>query len=167
MGDNQNRLSSRLRVEQALQGLGMPAKVVEFAESTRSSAEAAAAIGCDLAQIAKSIVFRGKHSGRCILVIASGADRIDEKKLRAELGEGVSRADADFVRECTGFAIGGVAPVGHAGEVCVLVDRRLWDMDPIWAAAGTPNTVFCLAADDLHRIPGIRVVDVRRLPGSA
>ncbi|NMG02571.1 YbaK/EbsC family protein [Azoarcus taiwanensis] len=167
MSDTRKRTNSVGRVVQTLQRLGMPADVVEFDESTRSSAEAAAAIGCEVAQIAKSIVFRGKQSGRCILVIASGADRIDEKKLRTEIGEGVSRADADFVRERTGFAIGGVAPVGHVGEVCVLVDRRLWDMDPIWAAAGAPNAVFRLSADDLHRIPDIRVVDVRQVPVSA
>ena len=152
---------SRDRVEAALRALGIPADIVEFAASTRSSAEAAAAIGCAVAQIAKSIVFRGRNSGRCVLVIASGADRIDEKRLAAELGEKIKRADADFVRTATGFAIGGVAPVGHSGEVTVLVDRALWALDPIWAAAGTPNTVFRLAADDLHRIPGIRVVDVR------
>ncbi len=152
---------SRDRVEAALRALGIPADIVEFAASTRSSAEAAAAIGCAVAQIAKSIVFRGRDSGRCVLVIASGADRIDEKRLAAELGEKIKRADADFVRTATGFAIGGVAPVGHSGEVTVLVDRALWALDPIWAAAGTPNTVFRLAADDLHRIPGIRVVDVR------
>lgn len=167
MRDNETRSSSRQRVQEALCLLDIPANIVEFAESTRTSAEAANAIGCEVAQIAKSIVFRAKPSGRCIVVIASGADRIDEKKLRAEIGEGVSRANADFVRERTGFAIGGVAPVGHTCEVCVLVDRRLWDLDPIWAAAGTPNTVFRLAADDLHRIPGIRVVDVRQTTGAA
>jgi prolyl-tRNA editing enzyme YbaK/EbsC (Cys-tRNA(Pro) deacylase) len=155
-------ISSRARVETALRALGMPAEIVEFGTLTRTSAEAAAAIGCSVAQIAKSVVFRGKQSGGCIVVIASGADRVDEKKLAAELGEKVGRADADFVRERTGFAIGGVSPVGHAGDVAVLVDRALWALDPIWAAAGTPNTVVRLSADDLHRIPGIRVVDVRQ-----
>lgn len=153
---------SRARVEHALEALGIATEVVEFAQTTRSSAEAAAAIGCDVAQIAKSIVFRGKQSDACILVIASGADRIDEKKLRTELAEAIGKADADFVRARTGFAIGGVAPLGHAGPVTVLVDRALWSIDPIWAAAGTPNTVFRLSADDLHRIPDIRVVDVRQ-----
>lgn len=156
--------SSRQRVEHALRALGMPADIVEFGTSTRTSAEAAVAIGCAVAQIAKSVVFRGKTTDRCVVVVASGADRIDEKKLRAELGEKVTRADAAFVRERTGFAIGGVAPVGHIGEVSVLVDRALWSLDPIWAAAGTPNAVFRLSADDLHRIPGIRVVDVRDNP---
>lgn len=153
---------SRQRVEAALRQLGMPAEIVEFTQPTRNSVEAAAAIGCEVAQIAKSIVFRGKQSDGCILVVASGADRIDEKRLKAELGEGVTRADAAFVRERTGFAIGGVAPIGHAGPVTVLVDRALWSLDPIWAAAGTPNTVFRLSADHLHHIPGIRVVDVRQ-----
>ncbi|THF65393.1 YbaK/EbsC family protein [Pseudothauera rhizosphaerae] len=155
--------SSRTRVETALRTLGMPADIVEFGTLTRTSAEAAAAIGCEVAQIAKSVVFRGKTSDACVVVIASGADRIDEKKLAAEIGEKVGRADADFVRRRTGFAIGGVAPVGHAGEVTLLVDRALWALDPIWAAAGTPNAVFRLSADDLHRIPGIRVVDVRQI----
>lgn len=155
-------VSSRARVEAALRALGMPSDIVEFGTSTRTSAEAAAAIGCEVAQIAKSVVFRGKQSDACIVVIASGADRVDEKKLAALLGEKVSRADADFVRQRTGFAIGGVAPVGHAGAVTVLVDQALWTLDPIWAAAGTPNTVFRLSANDLHRIPDIRVVDVRQ-----
>ncbi len=166
MNDATLPLTSRRRVEQALERLGIAAEVVEFGASTRTSAEAAVAIGCEVAQIAKSIVFRGKQSGACVLVIASGADRIDEKKLLAELGEPVAKADADFVRERTGFAIGGVAPVGHTGPVTVLVDRALWSLDPIWAAAGTHNAVFRLSADDLHRIPGIRVVDVRQSPAS-
>ncbi|AWI81416.1 MAG: prolyl-tRNA editing protein [Betaproteobacteria bacterium HGW-Betaproteobacteria-13] len=154
--------SSRTRVELALRALGMPSDIIEFTVPTRTSAEAAAAIGCGVEQIAKSIVFRTKQSVRCVLVVASGADRIDEKKLKEVLGEGVKRADADFVRAHTGFVIGGVAPVGHIGDVTVLVDTALWSLDPIWAAAGTPNTVFRLSADDLHRIPGIRVVDVRQ-----
>ena len=162
MSDTVLPASSRMRVEHALNRLGIAADIVRFGESTRSSAEAAAAIGCEVAQIAKSIVFRARTSDRCVIVIASGADRIDEKKLRAELGEPVAKADAGFVRSRTGFAIGGVAPVGFVGEVMVLVDRALWALDPIWAAAGTHNALFRLSADDLHRIPGIRVVDVRQ-----
>ncbi len=152
---------SRTRVEAALNALRITAEIVEFGESTRTSAEAAAAIGCDVAQIAKSIVFRGRQSDRCVLVIASGADRIDEKKLRTQLGEPIAKADARFVRERTGFAIGGVAPIGHLGPVTILVDRALWDLDPIWAAAGTPRAVFRLSADALHHIPGIRIADIR------
>jgi len=156
--------TSRTRVEDALARLGITGEIVQTDESARTSVEAATAIGCEVAQIAKSIVFRGKHSDRCVLVIASGADRIDEKKLRAELDEPVSKADAEFVRSRTGFAIGGVAPVGHIGPVTILVDKHLWTLDPIWAAAGTPRTVVRLSADAFHRIPGIRVVDVRQQP---
>jgi prolyl-tRNA editing enzyme YbaK/EbsC (Cys-tRNA(Pro) deacylase) len=162
--DPQLARNSRQRVAHALNRLGMPNEVIEFAEPTRTSAEAAAAIGCDVAQIAKSIVFRGKSSDQCIVVIASGADRVDEKKLAQALGEKIVRADAEFVRARTGFAIGGVSPVGFIAPVTVLVDQALWTLDPIWAAAGSPNAVFRLAADDLHRIPGITVVDVRQTP---
>src|SRR5215470_9750475 len=104
------------RVRSALAALGLPSEIKEFAASTRTSADAAAAIGCAVAQIAKSLVFRAKPSGRAILVMASGANRVDEKKLAAALGETIGKADADFVRSETGFAIGGVAPVGHDVE---------------------------------------------------
>lgn len=154
-------LSSVQRVEQALAALGIETSIVEFAASTRTAVEAAREIGCDVAQIAKSIVLRGLEDDSCILVIASGASRVDEKKVAALIGQAVGKADAAFVRARTGFAIGGVAPVGHAGPVTVLVDESLWSLDPIWAAAGAPNAVFCLSADDLHRIPDIRVEDVR------
>lgn len=154
-------LSSVQRVEQALAELGIETSIVEFAASTRTAVEAAREIGCDVAQIAKSIVLRGLEDDSCILVIASGASRVDEKKVAALIGQPVGKADAAFVRARTGFAIGGVAPVGHAGPVTVLVDESLWSLDPIWAAAGAPNAVFCLSADDLHRIPDIRVEDVR------
>ncbi|MCP5239966.1 MAG: YbaK/EbsC family protein [Zoogloeaceae bacterium] len=154
-------LSSVQRVEQALAALGIETSIVEFAASTRTAVEAAREIGCDVAQIAKSIVLRGLEDDSCILVIASGASRVDEKKVAALIGQPVGKADAAFVRARTGFAIGGVAPVGHAGPVTVLVDESLWSLDPIWAAAGAPNAVFCLSADDLHRIPDIRVEDVR------
>ena len=154
-------LSSVQRVEQALAALGIETSIVEFAASTRTAVEAAREIGCDVAQIAKSIVLRGLEDDSCILVIASGASRVDEKKVAALIGQPVGKADAAFVRARTGFAIGGVAPVGHAGPVTVLVEESLWSLDPIWAAAGAPNAVFCLSADDLHRIPDIRVEDVR------
>lgn len=152
--------SSRERVEAALAALGIAAEIVEFPAATRTAAQAAEAIGCSVAQIAKSIVLRALESDRAVLVIASGAHRVDEGKVAALLGEPVGKADAEFVRSRTGFAIGGVAPVGHTGEVVVVVDETLWRLDPIWAAAGSPNSVFRLSADDLHRIPGIRVAVV-------
>ena len=163
MNHNETRPSSRRRVEHALLAVGMPTEAVEFGASARTSAEAASVIGCEVAQIAKSIVFRGKQSGRCILVIASGADRIDDSKLRSEVGEGVLRADAAFVRDRTGFAIGGVAPVGHLGEVSVLVERGLPELDPVRATAGTPNACVRLSAGDLCRLRGLRLADLRQV----
>ncbi len=149
------------RVEDLLAAQGMGGRVVEFPESTRSSAEAAAAIGCTLAQIAKSLVFKSA-SGRPVLVVASGVNRVDEKLVRGLIGQKIGRADADYVRERTGYAIGGVAPLGHSEEPIVLIDRDLLALDPIWAAAGTPNAVFRLNADELVRLSGGVVVDIKQ-----
>jgi prolyl-tRNA editing enzyme YbaK/EbsC (Cys-tRNA(Pro) deacylase) len=149
------------RVEDLLAAQGLEGRVVEFPDSTRSSAEAAAAIGCTLAQIAKSLVFKAA-SGRPVLVVASGVNRIDEKKVRAEIGQKIGRADADYVRDRTGYAIGGVAPLGHSEPPIVLIDRDLLALDPIWAAAGTPNAVFRLSPDELVRISGGKVTDVKQ-----
>ncbi len=136
---------SALKVQAAL---GPRFTVLEFDASTRTAADAAAAIGCTAAQIAKSLVFRSA-SGRSVLVIASGANRVDESKAAALVGERIGRADADFVRQATGFAIGGVPPVGHATAPIVLIDEALMSFDEIWAAAGTPNAVFRLTPADL------------------
>jgi prolyl-tRNA editing enzyme YbaK/EbsC (Cys-tRNA(Pro) deacylase) len=149
------------RVEDLLAAQGMGGRVVEFPDSTRSSAEAAAAIGCTLAQIAKSLVFKAA-SGRPVLVVASGVNRVDEKKIKAEIGQKVGRADADYVRERTGYAIGGVAPFGHSETPIVLIDRDLLALDPIWAAAGTSNAVFRLSPDELVRLSGGVVADVKQ-----
>ena len=158
--------SSVARVRQALAELGVETEIKEFSASTRTSADAAAAIGCSVAQIAKSLVFRAKPSGRAILVMASGANRVDEKKLAAKLGETIGKADADFVRNETGFAIGGVAPVGHDVEkrgirLKTLIDADLLGYDVIWAAAGSPNSVFRLTPDDLVRITQGEVADLK------
>ena len=149
------------RVEDLLVARGMAGRVVEFPDSTRSSAEAAAAIGCTLAQIAKSLVFKSA-SGRPVLVVASGVNRVDEKKVKAEIGQKIGRADADYVRERTGYAIGGVAPFGHSETPIVLIDRDLLELDQIWAAAGTPNAVFRLSPDELVRLSGGAVTDVKQ-----
>lgn len=154
-------LGSRERVERALAELGIASEIVEFPQGTRTCADAAAAIGCSVAQIAKSVVLRAKHSDRPVVVIASGANRVCERKVAELIGEPVGRADADFVRAKTGFAIGGVAPVGHAGPVCLLVDRDLLAIDPLWAAAGTPSTVFRVSAAALGALPSARLADVR------
>jgi prolyl-tRNA editing enzyme YbaK/EbsC (Cys-tRNA(Pro) deacylase) len=142
--------------------LGNQFQVLEFDASTRTAAEAAVAIGCEVAQIAKSLIFRSETSGRAVLIIASGVDRVDEKKAAAALGEPIGRADADFVRESTGFAIGGVPPVGHKTQPIVLIEESLMTFDDIWAAAGTPNAVFRLTPADLVALTGGRTVAVAR-----
>jgi len=150
-----------LRTLQHLRAAGIDVQVVEFEAPTRTSAEAAAAIGCSVGEIAKSIVFRGKTSGQAVIVVASGDNRVSEAKVAAKLGEPLSRADADFVRAATGYAIGGVAPIGHAQPVKLLLDEDLRRFDRIWAAAGTPFSVFPLQPDELARLTGADWADVR------
>ena len=150
---------SALKVQSVL---GDRFQVLEFEASTRTAADAAAAIGCEVAQIAKSLIFRGANSSRAILIVASGVDRVDEKKATLAVGEPITRADADFVREATGFAIGGVPPVGHKTKPVVLIEESLMHLDEIWAAAGTPNAVFRLTPADLVELTGGRTVPVAR-----
>jgi len=159
-----NSGSSAERVRNALTQLGVHAEVREFGPSTRTSADAAAAIGCQVAQIAKSLVFKAKPSGRAVLVIVSGINRVSEAKLAAALGEGIGKADAAFVRDRTGFAIGGVAPVGHTERPVIFIDEDLFQCAEIWAAAGTPNSVFRLTPAELQRITGARVVALKETP---
>jgi prolyl-tRNA editing enzyme YbaK/EbsC (Cys-tRNA(Pro) deacylase) len=149
-------------VQEALAAQGFAFEVREFPDSTRTSAEAAAAIGCSVAQIAKSLVFRGAESGSAVLIIASGANRVDPAKAEALLGEAIKRADADFVREATGFAIGGVPPLGHDRPLVTLIDEALLAFEEIWAAAGTPNAVFRLSPKDLGDLTGGRIGDLKQ-----
>ena len=149
---------SALRVQAVL---GEKYEVLEFDAGTRTAADAAAAIGCTVAEIAKSLVFRGVASGRAVLVVASGANRVDERKVAALIGEKISRADAEFVRAKTGFAIGGVPPVGLAEPPLTLIDADLMLFETIWAAAGTPNAVFRLKPGDLEELTGGRLAEVK------
>jgi prolyl-tRNA editing enzyme YbaK/EbsC (Cys-tRNA(Pro) deacylase) len=153
--------SSAERVRQALAAQGHAIEVREFDAATRTSADAAAAIGCTVAQIAKSLVFRAGSSNRAVLVIASGAHRVDEARVAAALGEPIGKADAGFVRDKTGFAIGGVAPVGHTEKPITFIDQDLLQYGEIWAAAGTPNSVFPLSPAALVSLTGGRVIAVR------
>lgn len=148
---------SAQRVQDALRRLGFANQVVELSVTAKSAAEAAAAVGCEVAQIAKSLVFKARASGRAVLVVASGANRVDLAKVEALLGEPLDRADPDFVRERTGFAIGGIPPAGHPEPLVTLVDEDLLRHDRIWAAAGHPNAVFPLTPDELVRMTGGRV----------
>jgi prolyl-tRNA editing enzyme YbaK/EbsC (Cys-tRNA(Pro) deacylase) len=149
------------RVQEALERLGAATRITEMTQATRTSADAAGALGCQVGQIAKSLVFRGASTGRPVLVIASGANRVDEAKIAALLGETIGKADAAFVREATGFAIGGVPPVGHRASITTLIDGDLLRWDRIWAAGGTPNSIFPLTPAELVRITGGRVGDVK------
>jgi len=157
-------LSSLDRVRDALARAGADCQVVTLPDSTHSAADAAKAIGCEVAQIAKSIIFRACTSDQPVLVIASGVNRVDEKKVAALLGEPIEKADADFIRQRTGFAIGGVSPVGHTGPVRVLIDEDLWKFDTVWAAAGTPNAVFKTTAEQLQTLTSGQRAMVARAP---
>ena len=147
-------------VQAALEAKGVPLRVIELSQSTRTAAEAAAAIDCTVAQIAKSLVFRGTHTEQPVLVIASGTNRVDEHKVAALVNEPITKANAAFVREHTGFAIGGVAPVGHPQPLRTLVDQDLLQYEELWAAAGTPYAVFRLTPAELVQITGGDVVVV-------
>jgi prolyl-tRNA editing enzyme YbaK/EbsC (Cys-tRNA(Pro) deacylase) len=155
------RHPTALRVAQLLRDAGLAGEIVEFEQPTRTSAEAAAAIGCTVAEIAKSIVFRGAASGEAVIVVASGANRVSEAKVAARVGEALARADADFVREATGYAIGGVAPLGHAKPVKLLLDEDLRRFGKVWAAGGTPFSVFPLTPEELRTITGADWTDVK------
>ena len=153
---------SAKRVQEVLEGRGLALVVKQFPEGTRTAEDAAAAIGCRVEQIAKSLVFRGATSNRPVLIVASGGNRVDENKVAALLDEELARADAAFVREATGFAIGGVAPVGHRTPPVVYLDEDLKRFGEIWAAAGTPSAVFRLTPDELQDLTGAEYVAVAR-----
>jgi len=147
------------RVARVLQDKGHPHAPQMLNDAARTAQEAANALGIVVGQIAKSIIFRRKSDDACVLVIASGDRRVDEKKVEALIGK-VGKADADFVRERTGFAIGGVSPVGHTSEPVTLIDRDLYRFAQVWAAAGHPHGVFPLAPQDLEKLTGAPVADV-------
>jgi prolyl-tRNA editing enzyme YbaK/EbsC (Cys-tRNA(Pro) deacylase) len=147
------------RVRAALAAAGHADSITEFPAGTRTAADAAATVGCTVAQIAKSIVFRA--GARSAVIITSGANRVDPAKAAAALGVSLARADADWVRQITGFAIGGVAPVGHLTPPLLLLDQDLLALDPIWAAAGSPSHVFRTSPTELLRITGATVAVVR------
>jgi prolyl-tRNA editing enzyme YbaK/EbsC (Cys-tRNA(Pro) deacylase) len=148
------------RVQEALRAKGVACQVVELPASTATAKEAAQAIGCTVAQIAKTLLFRTQATQRPLLVIASGVNRVNESRLGQRLGEPIEKADADFVREKTGFAIGGVPPVGHAEPIETWIDEDLLKHEVIWAAAGTPHAVFRLTPAELERVTGGKPISV-------
>jgi prolyl-tRNA editing enzyme YbaK/EbsC (Cys-tRNA(Pro) deacylase) len=149
------------KVQDFLRGLGLGNNVVELQATTRTSAEAAQAVGCRVEQIAKSIVFQGKETHRPVLVIASGPNRVNEKRIEELISEPLGKADADYVREKTGFVIGGVPPVGHLEKPEIFIDEDLLQYEEIWAAAGSQNAVFQLTPSDLVKMTGGRVISIK------
>jgi prolyl-tRNA editing enzyme YbaK/EbsC (Cys-tRNA(Pro) deacylase) len=152
--------ASAEKVQETLKAFGIRCQVIELPGSTRTAQDAASAVGCRVEQIAKSIVFEGKSSGKPVMVIASGSNRVNEKKLRDLISEPVKKADADFVRVHTGYAIGGVPPVGHATPIEIYIDEDLMGHAEIWAAAGTPHAVFKLTPQELVTITGGKAVSI-------
>jgi prolyl-tRNA editing enzyme YbaK/EbsC (Cys-tRNA(Pro) deacylase) len=153
--------TSAQRVQDALAARGLALHVVELPQSTRTAVEAAQAVGCAVGQIVKSIVFRAAETSRPVLVVTSGANRVSEKAVAALLGEGLARADPDFVRACTGYAIGGVPPLAHTTPPVTFIDEDLLVYPEIWAAAGTPQAVFRLTPRDLLVLTEGRVAKVK------
>ncbi|MBS0652092.1 MAG: YbaK/EbsC family protein [Verrucomicrobia bacterium] len=148
-------------IQEILIQRGIDTKVIEFSSSTRTAADAAHAIGCDVAQILKSLIFRTKNTHRPILVLVSGANRANEQLVEASVGEEIVKADADFTREVTGFAIGGIPPIGHKQKIETYIDEDLLKLNELWAAAGTPHSVFSISS---HLIVGLtegRVIKVK------
>jgi prolyl-tRNA editing enzyme YbaK/EbsC (Cys-tRNA(Pro) deacylase) len=158
---NQKLSSSAQRVQEAIRQRGLALEVIELPQSTRTAVEAAQAVGCEVAQIVKSLIFKAKRSERPILVIASGANRVNEKVIETLIGEPLGKADADFVHQQTGFVIGGVPPVGHVQPIQTFIDEDLLQYDEIWAAAGTPHAVFKLTPQILIELCGGQVISIK------
>jgi prolyl-tRNA editing enzyme YbaK/EbsC (Cys-tRNA(Pro) deacylase) len=156
----ENKTSAE-RVRHALQKSGLDGQVVELPESTRTAVDAAHAVHCEVKQIAKSLIFKTRKSGQAILVITSGANRVNEEVVGSIVGEEIAVASADFVREQTGFAIGGVSPVGLIQKIPIFIDQDLLQVDEIWAAAGTPRSVFKVLPAQLLEITKGKVISVK------
>lgn len=154
------RMSKSLRrVKQAAEDAGLKITILEMAEGTRTAEDAARAAGCALDQIVKSVIFRGEEDGRVILFLTAGGNRVDAAKASAVAGEPLGKADAKLIRAQTGFAIGGVAPIGHTSPIRAFMDPRLLDFAEIWAAGGTPRHVFAVDPKEIQKISGAQVAD--------
>jgi Cys-tRNA(Pro) deacylase len=152
--------TSAQKVQDTLRSLGYDCEVIESSASSRTAADAANLVGCEIGQIVKSLIFKGSQSGKPILVLTSGANRVDEKKIGNLSGEKIERADPEFVRAVTGYAIGGVPPLGHLRPMETYLDEDLLAYQEIWAAAGTPNALFKLTPLDLQKMTGGKIIKV-------
>lgn len=153
--------SSAQKIQDFLAKSGFQLQVVELPASTRTAVEAAQAIGCEVGQIVKSLIFKAKRSQQPVLVVASGSNRVNEKRIEAQIGEPLGKADAEFVRSKTGFAIGGVPPLGHHSPIQTFIDQDLFNYKEIWAAAGTPHAVFQLTPQILHELTGGQILEIK------
>jgi prolyl-tRNA editing enzyme YbaK/EbsC (Cys-tRNA(Pro) deacylase) len=158
----QTLVKSARSVQEALKLKGLNCKVIQLSESTRTAQEAALTIGCDVAQIVKSLIFK-TTTHKPVLILASGSNRVNEKIIESHVGEKITKADADFAREITGFAIGGIPPVGHKSPIdWIFIDEDLLKYDSVWAAAGTPNAVFNLTSKDLQEMTNGKVIVIQQ-----
>lgn len=152
---------SAKRVQQVLDEFGVKLEVVEMSASTRTSQEAANAVGCQVSQIAKSLIFKTKNTERSVLVIASGANRVNEKKIGGLVGERLEKADAKFVLDNAGFAIGGIPPIRRENYAAVYMDEELLRYEEVWAAAGTPHALFKVSPNVLSVISGASIISIK------
>lgn len=160
MNSYQALSKSAQSVQDVLDKNGIKTKVLELPSSTRTAQDAAQSIGCKIEQIVKSLIFKTKYTNTPILVLASGPNRVNESIIESIVGEKIVKADADFTREVTGFAIGGIPPVGHKQQIKTLIDQDLLKYEELWAAAGTPNAVFCINKNDLVPLTNCQVIAI-------
>jgi prolyl-tRNA editing enzyme YbaK/EbsC (Cys-tRNA(Pro) deacylase) len=161
MDTTQSLHKSAQKVQDILAKKGITTRVVELPDSTRTAQDAASAIGCKIEQIIKSLIFKTKETDQPILILASGPNRINEKAIENYVGEKIVKADAEYTRKVTGFAIGGIPPVGHQQDIKTFIDEDLLAFEDLWAAAGTPNAVFTLKASDLIHLTNGTIVSVK------
>lgn len=149
-------------VQDALSNNGLKCMVIELSSSAKTAQDAASSIGCSVAQIVKSLIFKTKQTNKPILILASGSNRVIEKVIESYVGESIVKADANFTRDVTGFAIGGIPPIGHKQVIdLIFIDEDLLKFDSVWAAAGTPNAVFNLLGKDLLAVTKGKVISMR------
>ncbi|MES2252419.1 MAG: YbaK/EbsC family protein [Pseudomonadota bacterium] len=149
-------------VQTALTKYGVECNVIELSDSTRTASDAAAELGCEVGQIVKSLIYKTQSMGQPVLVLVSGLNRVNERSVEHQLGEEVSKANADFARDFTGFSIGGIPPVGHKKSIkLIFIDKDLLEFDNVWAAAGTPNSVFNVKGTDLVAMTGGTVISIK------
>ena len=160
--EDKNLSKSAKVVQDALLRKGFSFEVVELPFSTRTAKDAAETLGCTIGQIVKSLLFRSEKSNQPILVLASGINRVNEIMIEKIINEKIVKADADFTRDVTGFAIGGVPPVGHKQVIhYIFIDKDLLKFDQLWAAAGTPNAVFSLHSNDLLSLTDGKIIAIK------